>query len=45
MGIALCHLQLAAQHQGLKTKFVFDSSKDQNPRKYLDYIATLELEN
>lgn len=45
MGIACCHLQLAAQHQGLKSKFVFDSSKDKNPRKNFDYTATLELEN
>ncbi len=45
MGIALCHLQLAAQQQGLKTKFAFDSSKDKNPRKDLDYTATLEIKN
>jgi nitroreductase len=44
MGIALCHLQLAAEHLGLKTRFIFDSSKDKNPPKNLDYVATLETE-
>jgi hypothetical protein len=45
MGIALCHLQLAAEHSGGKTKFVFDSSRDKNPPKKFDYVATLEIEN
>jgi hypothetical protein len=45
MGIALCHLQLATQHYGLKNKFYFDSSKDKSPPKNLEYIATLEIEN
>jgi hypothetical protein len=44
MGIALCHLQLAAQHNGLKTKFIFDRSRDKSPPKNLDYVATLEME-
>jgi nitroreductase len=44
MGIALCHLQLAADHHGLETNFVFDSSKDKCPPKNLEYIATLEIE-
>jgi len=44
MGIALCHLQLAAEHYSLKPKFVFDSSKDKNPPKNLEYVATLEIE-
>ena len=44
MGIALCHLQLAAQHFGGKTKFVFDSSRDKKPPKNLEYVATLEIE-
>jgi nitroreductase len=42
MGIALYHLQLAAQHFGAKTNFVFEKSKDKNPPKNLEYIATLE---
>jgi hypothetical protein len=44
MGIALCHLQLAAEYNGWKTKFVFDSSKDKKPPKNLEYIASLEIE-
>ena len=43
MGIALCHLQLAAEHLGRKTKFVFDSSRDKNPPKNRTYVATLEM--
>jgi nitroreductase len=44
MGIALYHLQLAAEHSGWKTKFVFDASRDKSPPKNLEYIATLEIE-
>jgi nitroreductase len=44
MGIALCHLQLAAGHLGGKTKFVFDKPRDANPPKNLEYVATLEME-
>ena len=44
MGIALYHLQLAAEHNGWKTNFVFDSSRDKNPPKNLEYTATLEIE-
>jgi len=44
MGIALCHLQLAAEYKGWNTKFVFDSSKDKNPPKNLEYVASLEIE-
>ncbi len=44
MGIALCHLQLAAEHKDWKTKFVFDSSKDKKPPKNLEYVATLDIE-
>jgi nitroreductase len=44
MGIALCHLQLAAGHYNAKTKFVFDKLKDKSPRENLEYIATLQIE-
>jgi len=44
MGIALCHLQLSAERNGLKTKFVFDSSKVKSPPKNLEYVATLQTE-
>ena len=45
VGIALCHLQLSAEHYGGKTRFVFDSSRDNNPPKNMEHIATLEIEN
>ncbi|HEX7481846.1 MAG TPA: nitroreductase family protein [Candidatus Bathyarchaeia archaeon] len=44
MGIALCHLKLAAEHYGLKSKFAFDLSKDKSSPKNLEYVATLEIE-
>jgi len=44
MGIALCHLQIAAEHFGFSTKVVLDSSKDKNPPKNLEYVATFEIE-
>jgi nitroreductase len=43
MGIALYHLQIAAEHLGGKTKFTFDASRDKNPPKNFDYVATLEI--
>jgi len=43
MGIAICHLQLAAEHLGRKTKFVFDKSRDKNPPKNREYVATIEI--
>lgn len=45
VGIALCHLQLSAEHLGGKTRFVFDGSRDKNPPKNMDYVATLEIES
>jgi hypothetical protein len=45
VGIALCHLQVAAEHFGGKTKFLFDGSMDKNPPKNFEYVATLEIEN
>jgi nitroreductase len=45
VGIALCHLQLAAEHIGGKTSFTFDSLGDKNPPKGFDYVATLKVEN
>jgi hypothetical protein len=44
VGIALCHLQLAAEHLDWKTKFVFDGSRDMNPPKNREYVATLAIE-
>ena len=44
VGIAICHLQLAAVHLGWKTKIMFEEGKDKNPRKDREYIASLEIE-
>jgi nitroreductase len=44
VGIALCHLQIAAEHLGRKTKFVFGGSIDTNPPKNREYVATLEVD-
>ena len=39
VGIAICHLQLAAEHLGWKTKIVFEKERDKNPPKDREYIA------
>jgi nitroreductase len=44
MGIALCHLQLAAEHNGRKTRFVFENLNDKNAPKGLEYLSTLKIE-
>jgi nitroreductase len=44
VGIALCHLELASEYKGWKTKFVLDSLEDKKPLKNLEYTATLEIE-
>ena len=44
MGIALCHLKLAAEHFGFDSRFFFDSSKNKSPPKNLEHVATLETE-
>jgi nitroreductase len=44
MGIAVCHLQLATEHHGGKTRFAFNKSMDKNPPKNYDYVATLEIQ-
>jgi nitroreductase len=44
VGIAICHLQLAASHLGWKTKITFEKERDNNPPKDRDYIASLEIE-
>ena len=43
VGIALCHLQLAAEHLGWKAKIVFEKGKDMNPPKDREYVASLEI--
>jgi nitroreductase len=44
IGIAVCHLQLATEHHGGKTRFAFNKSMDKNPPKNYDYVATLEIQ-
>ena len=44
MGIAICHLQLAAEHLGWKTKIMFEEERDKNPPKDREYVASLEIE-
>jgi nitroreductase len=44
MGIAICHLQLAAEHLGWKTKIMFEQERDKNPPKDREYITSLEIE-
>jgi len=44
MGIAICHLKLAAEHFGLKTKIMFEKERDKNPPKDREYVASLEIE-
>jgi len=45
MGIAIYHLQLAAEHMGWKAKIMFEKEKDKNPQKDREYIASLEIED
>jgi len=44
MGIAIYHLQLAAQHLGRKAKIVFEEGLDKDPPKDREYIASLKIE-
>ena len=44
MGIAICHLQLAAEHLGWKTKILFEEERERNPPKNREYVASLEIE-
>ena len=43
MGIAICHLQLAAKHFGSKTQIMFEKERDKNPPKDREYVASLEI--
>jgi len=44
VGIAICHLKVAAEHFGSKATIVFDEKKKKDPPKDRDYIASLEIE-
>lgn len=43
MGIALCHLQLAAEHFGRKATILFEEEREKNPPKNREYVASLEI--
>jgi hypothetical protein len=44
MGIAICHLQIAAEHFGRKATIVFEKEKDMKPPKNSGYVASLRIE-
>jgi nitroreductase len=44
VGIAVCHLDVAAEHFGRKATIVFEEKKEKNPPKNCEYIASLEIE-
>ena len=44
VGIAICHLQIAAEHFGKKTEIVFDKTAGENVPKGRRYIASLKIE-
>ena len=44
MGIAICHLKIAAEHFGKKAEIVFDKKAKMNSHKGHEYIASLKME-
>jgi len=44
VGIAVCHLQIAAEHFGHKAAIVFEEEKDRKPLRDREYIASLKIE-
>lgn len=44
VGIAMCHLQIAAEHFGKKTEIVFNKTAEANVPKGRRYIASLKIE-
>jgi len=44
VGIAVCHLQITAEHFGHKTGIVFEEEKDRKPPKDSEYIASLRID-
>jgi len=44
VGIAICHLQLAAEHFSRKTAIIFEEKKEKNPPRDHEYIASLQIE-
>ncbi len=44
VGIAICHLKIAAEHFGKKAEIVFDKTAKMNNHKGHEYIASLKME-
>ena len=44
VGIAICHLKIAAEHSGMKTAIVFDKTAKGSVPKGYEYIASLKIE-
>jgi nitroreductase len=44
VGIAICHLQVAAEHFGRRANIMFEEKKEKNPPKDRQYIASIEIE-
>lgn len=44
MGIALCHIQIAAEHFGKKANLIFDKVARNNSPQNMDYVASLKIE-
>jgi len=43
LGIAICHLKLAAEHFGRRTAIIFEESKVAKPPKNHEYVASVEI--
>ena len=43
IGIALCHLNIAARHFNKKTSFVFDETAAKNPPNNTEYVASMKI--
>jgi len=44
MGIATCHLKVAAEHFGRKATILFEENREKNASKDREYIASIEIE-
>ncbi len=44
VGIAICHLQVAAEHSGKKTEIMFDETAKTNAVNGYEYVASLKVE-
>jgi nitroreductase len=44
LGIALCHLQIAAEHFGKNTEIMSDKTAENNSPKNMEYVASLKME-